>query len=86
VERAPGYFDGWNPPAPVGDADMDRHLGQLYADIALRYARAIRKPEFIGLVMSTIFYKTATGLIRMGDTEQAFLDRLARVAYCGSLD
>ena len=69
-------------------ADLSRLnflLGELYADIAVRHARAVNNPDFIGMIMAAIFFKTAHGLIRMGDTEQAFLNRIAKLAYVGSL-
>jgi hypothetical protein len=85
VERGDGYIDGWKPPEPVGDDGMDRMLGELFADIAIRYAREIKDPAFVSMVMAAIYFKTTRGLIKMGATEQGFLTRLARLAYVGSL-
>jgi hypothetical protein len=84
VERGDGYIDGWKPPEPVGDEHMDRMLGELFADVAVKYAREIRDPAFVGMVMAAIYFKTTRGLIIMGDTEQGFLSRIARLAYVGS--
>jgi hypothetical protein len=86
VERGPDYFDGWKPPEPVGDEYMDGLLGELFADAAVRYAREIRDPAFVGMVMAAIYFKTTRGLIKMGATEQGFLRRVARLAYVGSLN
>jgi hypothetical protein len=86
VESGPGYYDCWRVGDPSGDNDMDRMLGELYADIAVRYARAVRNPAFVAAVMSTIYFKTARGLIPMGATERAFLSRIAGLAYVGSLN
>ena len=85
VEHRPGYFDGWTPGEATGDDDMDRMLGELYADIAIRHARAVNNPDFIGMVMAAIYFKTARGLIKMGETERGFLNRIARLAYVGAL-
>jgi hypothetical protein len=79
VERGPDYFDGWKPAEPTGDEEMDILLGEIYADIAVKYAREVRDPAFIGMVMAAI-------LIKMGATEQGFLSRIARLAYVGSLN
>lgn len=54
--------------------------------MAIRHARAVNNPAFISMVMAAIYFKTARGLIRMGDTEQAFLNRIAHVAYVGALN
>lgn len=79
-------IDGWKPPDPTGDDDMDHLLGGFYADIAVRHARAIKDPAFITMVMAAIYYKTSRGLIPMGQTEQGFLSRLAKLSYLGSLN
>ena len=86
VERGDGYIDGWKPSEPSGDASLDTLLGELYADIAVKYAREVRDPAFVGMVMAAIYFKTTRGLIRMGETEQGFLNRIARLAYVGSLN
>jgi hypothetical protein len=86
VERGDGYIDGWKPAPPIGDDDLDTLMGELYADIAVRHARQIRDPAFVGMVLAAIYFKTTRGLIAMGATEQGFLMRLARLAYVGSLN
>jgi hypothetical protein len=85
VECGDGYVDGWKPAEPTGDYDMDTLLGEIYADIAIKHAREVRDPAFVGMVMAAIYFKTTRGLIRMGATEQGFLNRIARLAYVGSL-
>ena len=70
----------------MGDENTDRMLGELFADAAVRYARAVNDPAFVGMVMAAIYFKTTRGLIKMGDTEQGFLSRIARLAYVGSLN
>jgi hypothetical protein len=84
VELSPDYFDGWKPAEPSGDDVLDRMLGDIYADIAVKHARAIGDPAFVAMVMAAIYFKTARGLIKMGATEQGFLNRIARLAYVGS--
>ena len=85
VERGSGYIDGWKPGEPTGEFDLDFLTGELYADIAVRYARQIKDPAFIAMVQAAIYFKTTRGLIVMGGVEQGFLNRLARLAYVGSL-
>jgi hypothetical protein len=86
VERGSGYIDGWKPGELTGDFELDFLKGELYADIAVRYARQIKDPAFVGMVMAAIYFKTTRGLTRMGGVEQGFLNRLARLAYVGSLN
>jgi hypothetical protein len=85
VERGDGYIDGWKPAEPAGDDDLDRLLGELYADAAVKYAREIRDPAFVGMVMAAIYFKTTRGHIKMGAIEQGFLNRISRLAHVGSL-
>jgi hypothetical protein len=86
VELGDDYIDGWKPGEPSGDFTLDFLMGEIYADIAVKYAREIRDPAFVWFVMAAIYFKTARGLIVMGATEQGFLNRLARLAYVGSLN
>jgi hypothetical protein len=86
VERGAGYVDGWKPAEPSGDAGLDTLLGEIYADIAVKHAREVRDPAFVGMVMAAIYFKTTRGLIEMGATEYGFLNRIARLAYVGSLN
>jgi predicted TIM-barrel enzyme len=86
VERGDGFIDGWKPAPAIGDDDLDKLMGELYADIAVRHARQIQDPAFVGMVLAAIYFKTTRGLIVMGATEQGFLNRLARLAYVGSLN
>jgi hypothetical protein len=86
VEQGSDYIDGWKPGEPSGDVVLDTLRGEIYADIAVRHARQIKNPAFIGMVLATIYFKTTRGLIKMGETEQGFLNRLARLAYVGSLN
>jgi hypothetical protein len=53
---------------------------------AVRHARQIKDPAFIAMVQATIYFKTTRSLIAMGGIEQGFLNRLARLAYVGSLN
>ena len=80
------YIDGWKPARAIGDVDLDFLMGEIYADIAVKHAREIKDPAFVWFVMAAIYFKTARGLIVMGATEQGFLNRLARLAYVGSLN
>ena len=86
VERGDDYIDGWKPGEPSGDFILDFLLGEIYADIAVKHAREIKDPAFVGFVMAAIYFKTARGLIVMGGCEQGFLGRVARLAYVGSLN
>jgi hypothetical protein len=84
--RIDGYIDGWKPGEPTGDYVLDFMTGVLYADIAVKHARQIKDPAFVGFVLATIYFKATRRLIEMGGREQGFLDRLARLAYAGSLN
>jgi hypothetical protein len=86
MEWGEGYIDGWKPGEPTGDYALDFMTGELYADIAVKHARQIKDPAFVGLVLATIYFKATRRLIEMGGREQGFLDRLARLAYAGSLN
>jgi hypothetical protein len=86
VELGDDYIDGWKPAPAIGDDDLDTLMGEFYADIAVKHAREIKDPGFVWFVMAAIYFKTARGLIVMGATEQGFLNRLARLAYVGSLN
>jgi ubiquinone/menaquinone biosynthesis C-methylase UbiE len=48
-------------------------------------ARVVRPRGQIAMVQAAIYFKTTRGLIAMGGVEQGFLNRLARLAYVGSL-
>ena len=85
VERGSGYIDGWKPGESTDDFDLDFLTGELYADIAVKHSRQIKDPAFIAMVQAAIYFKTTRGLIVMGGVEQGFLNRLARLAYVGSL-
>ncbi len=41
--------------------------------------------KFGRMVQAAIYFKTTRGLVVMGGIEQGFLNRLARLAYVGSL-
>jgi hypothetical protein len=71
---------------PSGDFTLDFLMGEIYADIAVKHARAIEDSVFVGFVMAAIYFKTARGPIVMGGCEQSFLGRVARLAYVGSLN
>ncbi len=86
VKRGDDYIDGWKPGEPSGNFTLDFLMGEIYADIAVKHAREIKDPAFVWFVMAAIYFKTARGLIVMGATEQGFLNRLARLAYVGSLN
>jgi hypothetical protein len=68
------------------DPDLERIMGEIYADLAMRHAREIRQPDFISMVMAAIFYKTTHGFIRMGSLEQGFIGRISQLSYLGSLN
>jgi hypothetical protein len=86
VEHGDGYIDGWKPGESSGDFTLDFLLGEIYADIAVKHAREIKNPVFVGFVMASIYFKTARGFIVMGGCEQGFLGRVGRLAYVGSLN
>jgi hypothetical protein len=85
VERGPVLYRRVEAGRTAGHDDLDRLLGELYADAAVKYAREIKDPAFVGMVMAAIYFKTTRGHIKMGSTEQGFLSRIARLAYVGSL-
>ena len=59
------------------------HDGAWFYAVPL-YAKG-RDTWIIGMVQAAIYFKTTRGLIVMGGVEQGFLNRLARLAYVGSL-
>ena len=85
MEQGPGYIDGWKPQAPVGEHDLDFLTGELYADIAVRYARNIKNPAVLSFIIASIQSKALRGQLAIGGTEQGFYDRLCRLAYVGHL-
>jgi hypothetical protein len=89
IRRAPARTGRPGGPSNVTrwrGSGLDGLLGELFADVAIKYAREIRDPAFVGMVMAAIYFKTTRGLIKMGATEQGFLGRVARLAYVGSLN
>ena len=87
MEQGPNYIDGWKPPGEVcGDYDLDFMTGEIYADIAVQYARKIKDHKVLGLIISTIQSKALRGQLVIGGLECGFFDRLGRLAYVGSLN
>lgn len=87
MEQGPAHIDGWKPPSePWGDYDLDFMTGELYADMAVQYARRIKDHKVLGLIIATIQTKVLSGQLAIGGTEQGFFDRLTRLAYAGSMN
>lgn len=85
VTIGPRHADGWKVPEATGDYELDFALGGIYAEMAVKHARAINNPAFVSFVMASIYYKAVSGRIRIGGTEQGFLNRVARLATAGVL-
>jgi hypothetical protein len=79
-------LDGWSV-HPSGDEESDRATGELFAELAVKYARANDAPSFVSFVLATIQWKARDGLL-MGDgmIEHGFYDRIARLACAGALN
>ena len=61
-------------------------MGELYADIAVDYARQINQSAFLLTIIVTIQGKLLRGELKLGPTELGFYDRLSRLAYVGSMN
>lgn len=90
VERSPDsstitYLDGWAV-EPTGDADFDRLTGEVYADAAVLFARDEKNPAAIAFVISCILNKARSGALVVGPLECGFIDRISKLAFCGSLN
>jgi hypothetical protein len=81
----PPGIDGWNV-QESNDPELDRITGELYADIAVRYAREQGNSGAIGFILATIIHKASTGRLVPGQIERGFFDRIAQIAYCGSMN
>ena len=66
---------------------MDWETGRRYADLTVAYARKTRSPAFIAFVLDAIQLKTVVnGNIAISSIEYGFFQRIAQIAYCGSLN
>jgi hypothetical protein len=80
------YLDGWEV-KPTGDATIDAETGRRYAEATVSYARLTGSPAFISFVLDAINLKTAiTQANPLTAIEIAFFDRLAQIAYVGSMN
>jgi hypothetical protein len=80
------YLDGWEV-KPTGDAKKDQETGRQYAEEAVVYARQTRSPAFISFVLDAINLKTVMNDANpLSVIELAFFDRLAQIAYVGSMN
>jgi hypothetical protein len=70
-------IDFWDV-ASTGDEAADVAAGDIYADIAIRYARQTNMPAFIYYVAAAIEMKIFYGIIERGPMETAFLGRIGR--------
>lgn len=78
--------NGWVPAPSCGDAGTDFVLGEIYADMAIAHAREAKNPQAISFIMASIHTKAMRGEITYSCIEEGFLDRIARLAYAGSLN
>jgi Family of unknown function (DUF5681) len=83
VERGDGYIDGWKPSEPSGDASLNTLLGELYADIAVKYAREVRDPAFVGMVMAAIYFRDNEGPDPDGRDRTRFSEPDSAPGLCG---
>jgi hypothetical protein len=80
------YLDGWEV-KPTGDAVVDAGTGRRYAEETVSYARLTGSAAFISFVLDAINLKTAIIQANpLSAIEIAFFDRLAQIAYVGSMD
>jgi hypothetical protein len=80
-----GFLANWGVPDELNDPELDRITGELYADIAVRYAEQGNSGA-IGFIHATIIHKASTGRLVPGQIERWFFDRIAQIAYCGSMN
>lgn len=90
LEGLPGFIsvnplDGWRV-EPFGDWDIDVAYGEGCADAIVRYAREIKQPQIISFVLWAIIRKAQVGAIVPAAIENGFFNRLAQLAYCGSMN
>ncbi len=78
-------WDGWSVES-TGDRKKDYALGQHYADLAVKNARANGNPAGITFPLSSIYLKHARGLIQAGEIERGFVERIASLAMSGALN
>lgn len=79
------YLDGWHI-EDSGNYDADLQTGRRYAEMAVAYAREHGSPAFIAFVLDAIILKTILdGNKIYSGIEAGFFQRLAQIAYCGSL-
>lgn len=88
VEDASSFlaWDAWDNIHSTGDLQQDYELGEHYADLAVQYGRATGNPAAITFTLSAIYLKQANGLIRAGEIERGFVDRISRLAMAGALN
>ncbi len=84
-EQGPGWVDGWKPAEGIGDFEFDYQTGELYGDMAIRYARQIRDYQVLSFIIASIQTKALRGALKIGPIEQGFYARLCRAAYAGHL-
>lgn len=85
------FMEGWNVRS-TGDPIADRALGRRYAEMAVAYARKTGSPAFISFVLgeinlrvalNTVLDESASGKFAI---EYGFFERVAQVAFCGSMN
>jgi hypothetical protein len=85
------FMEGWKVRS-TGDAIADRELGRRYAEMAVAYARKTGSPAFVSFVLGEINLRAALNNISDGSAsstlaiEYGFFERLAQIAFCGSLN
>jgi hypothetical protein len=80
------YIDGWEV-QPTGDTVADLETGRKYAEMTVAYARKTRSPAFITFVFDSIQFKTAIdGVKAVSAIEYGFFQRIAQIAFCGSMN
>ena len=80
------YLDGWEV-KPTGQPKADAETGRRYAEEAVSYARQTGSPAFISFVLDAINLKTVMSQANpLSVIELAFFDRLAQIAYVGSMN
>jgi hypothetical protein len=70
----------------TGDFAADTETGRRYAELAVAYARSKNSGSFIELVLSDINIKTLIDETPLSGIEYGFFNRIAQIAYCGSMN
>lgn len=83
--HALSYFDAWDV-HPSGDGSEDHETGRRNAEQAVSYARTMKSPDFIAVVLMAIEVRSSLGDLSAFSVAYGFYSRLAELACAGSLN